>query len=56
MNKHGEIYRAPDDELVPEEDQARLEGFLAARAETDKIKTYERKLQEVLRAQEERDE
>lgn len=36
MNKDHEIYRAPADD-IPEEDKARLDGYLAGRAEAAEV-------------------
>lgn len=48
MNRDHEIYRAQEDE-IPVEDKARLDGFLAGRAEATEI---ERAKAEFARAQE----
>lgn len=37
MNKDFEIYRAPEEE-IPEEDKARLDGYLAGKAEETELK------------------
>ena len=48
MNSDGHIYRAPEDE-IPAEDKARLDGYLAAKAEAHRQEREMSVLAEVLR-------
>ena len=46
MNRDYEIYRAPEDE-IPVEDKARLDGYLAAKADETELKRMKEKFAEV---------
>lgn len=47
MDKHGNIYRASEDEIL-ETDKARLEGYLTAKAEQGEIERYRQRFEEEL--------
>ena len=51
MNSDYEIYRAPDEE-IPAEDRARLDGFLAGKADETRgreLERFAREFQELLK-------
>lgn len=48
MNPEYEIYRASEAD-IPSEDKARLDGFLAAKADETEIASMKRKFEDLLR-------